>query len=185
VSCCHLQIALADSHLESARRKIADADHVTATLNSQSTPVLPIEGLNRAFVFMAEAGWSLRVEPVVSHRLPHSPVLAQLRHTVLRGTASLHSRRYPWGLGYRRSDLRVSDLLLPHGSVLPPTAPFPTPWLLGSRSPAFARYYKAVKTPTALLPSLCSSHCAGIPWVGLAVSLPEADKPTASRPGCC
>ena len=26
----------------------------------------------------------LRVEPVVAHRLPHSPVLAQLRHTVLR-----------------------------------------------------------------------------------------------------
>ena len=68
---------------------------------------------------------------------------------------------------------------------LPPTAPFPTPRLLGSRSPAFHRYYEAVKTPTALLPSLCSSHCAGIPWVGLAVLLREAGKPAASRPGCC
>lgn len=127
----------------------------------------------------------LRVEPVVAHRLPHSPVLAQLRHTVLRGTASLHSRRYPRGYGYRRSDLSVSDLLLPHGSVLPSTAPLPTPRLLGSRSPAFHRYYEAVKTPTALLPPLCSSHCDAIPWVGLAVSLPEAGQPTASGPGCC
>ena len=64
-------------------------------------------------------GPTFRVEPVVSHRLPHSPVLAQLRPTVLRGTASLHSQRYPLGFGYRGSDLRVSRLLLPYGSVAP------------------------------------------------------------------
>ena len=31
------------------------------------------------------------------------------------------------------------------------------------------RYYAAAKTPTALLPSLCSSHCAGITldWLGI------------------
>ena len=60
-----------------------------------------------------------QVEPVVAHRLPHSPILAQLRPTVLRGTASLHFQRYPLGFGYRGCDLRGSRLLLPHGSVAP------------------------------------------------------------------
>lgn len=84
----------------------------------------------------------------------------------------------------RFGDLRVSACC-PHTVPLPPSAPFPTPRLLGSRSPAFCRYYEAVRLPRALLPPLGSSPCGAIPWVGLTVSLLGAGRPTASRPGCC
>jgi heterodisulfide reductase subunit A len=47
------------------------------------------------------------------------------------GTASLHSRRYPWGLVHRHSDLRVSGLLPPHGSVCPRPLPSLLPGFLG------------------------------------------------------
>jgi len=47
------------------------------------------------------------------------------------GTASLRSRRYPWGLVHRHSDLRVSGLLLPHGSVCPRPLPSLLPGFLG------------------------------------------------------
>jgi len=44
---------------------------------------------------------------------------------------------------------------------------------------------KQIRLPRALLPPLGSSPCGAIPWVGLTVSLLEAGRPTASRPGCC
>ena len=47
------------------------------------------------------------------------------------GTASLHSRRYPWGSVHRHSDLRVSGRLPPHGSVCPRPLPSLLPGCLG------------------------------------------------------
>ena len=89
------------------------------------------------------------------------------------------------GVGCTGASTSVCRACGPRTVPLPRTAPFPTPRLLGSRLPVFHRYDEAAKTPTALLPALCSSHCAGIPWVGLSISLPEVGKPAASRPGCC
>ena len=51
---------------------------------------------------------------------------------------------------YTLNDLRVSACFA-HTVPLPPPAPFPTPRLLGSRSPAFPRYYEADKTTGLVL----------------------------------
>jgi hypothetical protein len=92
-----------------------------------------------------------RVEPAVADWLPHSPVRAQLRHTVLQARISLRS--YLWLFRCHVPCWhRVLPCCVSHPQFPSPTSPFPTRWLPRFGSPLFARYYEDAKT------SDCSSR---------------------------
>ena len=84
------------------------------------------------------------------------------------GTASLHSRRYPWGLVHRHSDLRVSGLLPPHGSVCPRPLPSLLPGFLGLVRRLSIGTMKRLRLPPRFFPrSVChiATEYPGLAWL--------------------
>ena len=85
------------------------------------------------------------------------------------GTASLHSRRYPWGLVHRHSDLRVSGLLPPHGSVCPRPLPSLLPGFLGLvRRLSIGTMMKRLRLPPRFFPRSVrhiATEYPGLAWL--------------------
>ena len=123
-----------------------------------------------------------RVEPAVTHRLPHRPVRAQLRHTVRRvGAGRLRPSEVV--LCDRVTEHRVS-VRFPDSTRLARRFPSLLPGSPSSVRLLSLGTMKPLRLPRAS-PDTLFVTLRRIPWVGFARSLLAADRPAATRPGCC